>query len=117
MRYCIADGSAYRRTKHRNRAAALEYNLSRCYLDAAFSLKQGAGEGLSDDELKAVGRWNKLINEVARKEMAHRVVVNNLIASIGGRAQFNRPNVPVAARYHPAVALNNNARARFQSRR
>lgn len=83
-------------------AAELEHNLLCCYLYAAFSLKTNTGEGCSDAELQAVRRWRSLIFEVSREEMAHLVVVNNLIAAIGGTAHFNRPNFPVAPGYHPA---------------
>ena len=83
-------------------AAEIEHNLMCCYLYAAFSLKQGVDEDLSEDELAAVRRWRRTIMDVAIEEMAHLTMVSNIISSIGGTPHFGRQNFPIAAGYHPS---------------
>ena len=61
-------------------AAELEHNLMCTYLYAAFSLKS-AGEGLSDFEAEAVGRWRKQIVQVAIEEMGHLAAVWNIFSN------------------------------------
>ncbi|MGE5291312.1 MAG: CDGSH iron-sulfur domain-containing protein [Micromonosporaceae bacterium] len=55
-------------------AAELEHGIMCQYLFAAFSLKQEAGEGLSE-ELAAVRRWRKLISKVATGEGGRRAAL------------------------------------------
>ena len=83
-------------------AAEFEHNLLCCYLYAAFSLKREADGELSAAALSAVAGWRKSIMAVAMEEMGHLALVANLTVSIGGRAHFNRPNLPVSPGYHPA---------------
>ncbi len=83
-------------------AAEIEHGLMCCYLYAAFSLKSDASEGLSDDELAAVLRWRRTLLDVAREEMVHLALVNNLLSAVGGSPHLARPNFPVAPGYHPA---------------
>ena len=83
-------------------AAELEHNLLCSYLYAAFSLKTGSDEDLLADELAAVQRWRGVIMHVCMEEMAHLAQVANLMVAIGSRPHFDRPNLPVAAGYHPA---------------
>jgi len=83
-------------------AAEIEHNLMCCYLYAAFSLKQDADEGLSDDELAAVRRWRRTIIDVAVEEMAHLTMVANIMAALGGTPHFGRANFPIPAGYHPS---------------
>src|SRR5213595_3399203 len=52
-------------------AAELEHGIMCQYLFAAFSLKQGEQEGLSETELDAVRRWRKQVSHVAAQEMLH----------------------------------------------
>lgn len=82
-------------------AAEIEHNLMCCYLYAAFSLKQGADEGITDAELAAVTRWRGQIIHVAVDEMAHLALVANLMAAVGGAPHFGRANFPIPAGYHP----------------
>src|SRR5450631_899173 len=82
-------------------ATAIEHNLMCCYLYAAFSLKRSAEEGLSPNEAAMTSRWYGLIISVAIEEMAHLSLVANLVCALGGRPNFDRPNFPVAAGYHP----------------
>ena len=83
-------------------AAEIEHNLMCCYLYAAFSLKQGLDEGLTEDELVAVRRWRRAIVDVAIEEMAHLTMVANIMSAIGGTPHFGRQNFPIAPGFHPA---------------
>ena len=83
-------------------ASEFEHNLLCCYLYAAFSLKRGPESGLAPATLSIVDRWRKSIMAVAMEEMGHLALVANLTVAIGGRAHFNRPNLPVSPGYHPA---------------
>lgn len=82
-------------------AAEIEHNLMCCYLYAAFSLKQGADEGITDAELAAIRRWRGQIVHVAVDEMAHLALVANLMAAVGGVPHLGRANFPIPAGYHP----------------
>lgn len=82
-------------------AAELEHNLMCTYLYAAFSLKS-AGEGLSELETEAVGRWRKQIIQVAVEEMGHLAAVWNITAALGGQPRFGRGNFPLERGSLPA---------------
>jgi hypothetical protein len=81
-------------------AAEVEHCLMCVYLYAAFSLK--GGDELAADEAALVAQWRGQILAVAREEMVHLLLVNNLLTAIGGAAQFSRMNFPVPAGYLPA---------------
>jgi uncharacterized Fe-S cluster protein YjdI/CDGSH-type Zn-finger protein len=83
-------------------AAEIEHGLMCCYLFAAYSLKRGLSEGLTDAEVPAVARWRGAISAVAIEEMLHLALVSNLLTAIGFAPQFVRPNFPVAPGYHPS---------------
>src|SRR5215813_433195 len=83
-------------------AAELEHDLMCTYLYAAFSLKDGEGEGLSVDEAAAVARWKRTILDVAIDEMGHLVAVWNITAAVGGSPHFGRENFPLNPGYLPA---------------
>ncbi|CAN5553626.1 hypothetical protein BH09PSE5_BH09PSE5_16330 [soil metagenome] len=83
-------------------AAELEHNLLCSYLFAMFSLKEREDEGLTSEELACVDRWRDSLLGVCIEEMTHLAQVANLTVAIGGRPHLNRPNIPVAAGYHPA---------------
>ncbi len=76
-------------------AAELEHNLMCTYLYAAFSLKDGEGEGLSAEEAEAVKRWRRAILDVAIDEMGHLTAVWNITAALGGQPAFGRDNFPL----------------------
>lgn len=76
-------------------AAELEHNLMCTYLYAAFSLKDGEGEGLSATEAEAVARWRRAILDVAIDEMSHLVAVWNITVALGGAPRFGRTNFPI----------------------
>jgi hypothetical protein len=83
-------------------AAELEHNILCSYLYAAFSMKQREDEGVTRDELDAIGRWRGAIMGLCVEEMVHLAQVCNLMVAVGARPHFNRPNLPVAPGYHPA---------------
>lgn len=81
-------------------AAEVEHCLMCVYLYAAFSLK--GPEELPPEEAALTAQWRGQILAVAREEMVHLLLVNNLLTAIGGPAQFSRMNFPVPAGYLPA---------------
>ena len=83
-------------------AAELEHNLMCTYLYAAFSLKGGVEDGLSSDEVEAVGRWRRAIIDVAVDEMGHLTAVWNIASSIGASPPFGRDNFPLSPGRLPA---------------
>lgn len=83
-------------------AAELEQNLMCTYLYAAFSLKDGEGEGLSPAEGEATARWRRAILDVAIDEMSHLVAVWNITSALGGAPRFGRTNFPIDPGYLPA---------------
>lgn len=82
-------------------ASELEHMIMCQYLFAAFSLKRSVAEGLSEEQLAAVTRWNSVVLEVAAQEMLHWALVSNLLESIGAAPHFSRPNFPQQAKYYP----------------
>jgi CDGSH-type Zn-finger protein/uncharacterized Fe-S cluster protein YjdI len=76
-------------------AAELEHNLMCTYLYAAFSLRSGTGEGLSEVEADATARWRRAILKVAIEEMGHLTAVWNITAALGGSPRFGRMNFPL----------------------
>ena len=83
-------------------AAEIEHHLMCCYLYAAFSLKEGTDEDLSETELAAVRRWRDEIFSVAIEEMGHLATVCNILSSLGAPAHLDHQNFPVSPGYHPA---------------
>ena len=83
-------------------AAELEHNLMCTYLYAAFSLKDGTGDGLSPEEADAVKRWRGVLLRVAVEEMGHLTAVWNITSALGGAPRFGRGNFPLDPGYLPA---------------
>jgi CDGSH-type Zn-finger protein/uncharacterized Fe-S cluster protein YjdI len=83
-------------------AAELEHNLMCTYLYAAFSLKSGAAEGLSDVEAAATERWRRAIVGVAIDEMSHLAAVWNITSALGAVPRFGRTNFPLDPGFLPA---------------
>src|SRR5215472_6506718 len=83
-------------------AAELEHGIMCQYLFAAFSMKQRADEGLTQDELDKVTRWRRQITHVATQEMLHLALVQNLLSAIGAAPHMVRPNLPAPASHYPA---------------
>ncbi len=76
-------------------AAELEHNLMCTYLYAAFSLKRGVEDGLSETEAEAVARWRTTLLRISVEEMAHLTAVWNITSALGGAPQFGRDNFPL----------------------
>ncbi|HEY3218147.1 MAG TPA: ferritin-like domain-containing protein, partial [Candidatus Limnocylindria bacterium] len=83
-------------------AAELEHTILCEYLFAAFTMKQRTDEGLSAAQLEAVDRWRGVILTVAKQEMLHLTLVQNLLTAIGAAPHLSRPNLPTAAKHFPA---------------
>jgi CDGSH-type Zn-finger protein/uncharacterized Fe-S cluster protein YjdI len=83
-------------------AAELEHNLMCTYLYAAFSLRDGTAEGLSETEAAAVQRWRRAIISVAVEEMGHLAAVWNITSALGGSPRFGRDNFPLDPGVLPA---------------
>jgi hypothetical protein len=82
-------------------AAELEHGIMCQYLFAAFSMRQSTDEGLTVEQVQALSRWRGVVLEVARQEMLHLALVQNLLTSIGAAPHLGRPNLPSPARYFP----------------
>src|SRR5262245_17017035 len=76
-------------------AAELEHNLMCTYLYAAFTLRDGPAEGLTERETGAVARWRRTIMSVALEEMGHLAAVWNITSALGGSPRFGRGNFPL----------------------
>lgn len=83
-------------------AAELEHTILCEYLFAAFTMKQRTDEGLTAAQLEAVDRWRTTILSVAKQEMLHLTLVQNLLTAIGAAPHLSRPNLPTAAKHFPA---------------
>ena len=89
-----------------SQGAELEHGLMCEYLYAAFSLKDAPGPGLRADQIGAVGRWREVIFAIAREEMLHWAVVQNLLTAVGSAPYVSRPHMPHQAKgYPPGVQL------------
>jgi Ferritin-like len=88
-------------------AAELEHGLMIQYLHAAFSIKKAGepdspyGRALTPAQYEIARRWQATILKVARQEMEHLALVNNLRIGIGAPPYFWRPNFPVKYEYDP----------------
>ena len=88
-------------------AAELEQGLMCQYLYAAFTMKKAGepdspyGPALSPAQYEITRRWQATILKVARQEMEHLALVNNLRLGIGAPPYFWRPNFPVKYEYDP----------------
>lgn len=76
-------------------AAEFEHTVMCSYLYAMWSLKQGADEGITAEEARAIDGWRRSLRIVALEEMLHLSLVNNLLAATGAAAHFARPEFPV----------------------
>lgn len=78
-------------------AAQIEHAVCCQYLFAAYSMKGLPGEpGCSYAQLEQLRRWKGTVLSIARMEMEHLAIVNNLLTAIGELAQFQRPGFPTA---------------------
>jgi Ferritin-like len=84
------------------KAAALEHLVMCQYLYAAFSMKDRADEGLTDEQLGAVKRWRRELLHIAEQEMLHLALVQNLLTAVGAAPVLGRPNFPLPPYAYPA---------------
>jgi hypothetical protein len=84
------------------KAAELEHLIMLQYLFAAFSLKQSVREGLTEDQVAAIGRWRGTLFSIAGQEMLHLALVQNLLTAVGAAPRLARPNFPMPAYSYPA---------------
>ncbi len=82
-------------------AAELEHLLVCQYLFTAFSIKRSEKENLTPRQMNAVDEWGQLLLLIARQEMEHLGLVNNILTSIGSMPHFERPNFPNTGNYYP----------------
>jgi hypothetical protein len=82
-------------------ASQVEHMIMCQYLYAAFSLKEGTEEGLTEEQAAAVARWRQVLHDVCVEEMLHLALVANLMASIGAAPTVSRPNFPQRSGYFP----------------
>jgi CDGSH-type Zn-finger protein/uncharacterized Fe-S cluster protein YjdI len=83
-------------------AAELEHNLMCTYLYAAYSLKRGQAEGLTERQAQATQRWQRAIVQVAIEEMGHLAAVWNITSALGAAPRIGRMNFPLDPGYLPA---------------
>ena len=81
--------------------AEVEHALMSQYLYAAFSLRTTPGPGLREDQLPHVERWRQVIYGVAKEEMLHWSVVQNLLSAVGSAPFVSRPHMPHQANGYP----------------
>jgi hypothetical protein len=86
-------------------AAEIEHLAMAQYLYTAFSLRS---EGLTPEQQEAVERWRSELLGIAREEMLHWAMVNNLLTAIGSAPFVTRPNFPHrgAKGYPPSVQFD-----------
>jgi hypothetical protein len=82
-------------------ASQLEHMIMCQYLYAMFSLKLGAGEGVTDAQAEAIARWRQVLRGICVDEMLHLALVANLMAAIGAAPTVSRPNFPQRSGYFP----------------
>ena len=81
-------------------AAELEHSLCCQYLYAAFSTKRGLQEGLAPGQIDLVRDWATSLLMVARQEMEHLGLVNNILTAIGEAPHLVRPDFPLTPQYY-----------------
>ena len=84
-------------------AAELEHLVLCSYLFAAFTMKNDASEGISQEQLQISKRWRSTIHEIALQEMLHLASACNLLTAVGGAPQLRRPNLPTRPKAYPAA--------------
>jgi CDGSH-type Zn-finger protein/uncharacterized Fe-S cluster protein YjdI len=88
-------------------AAEFEHTVMCSYLYAQWTLKRDESEGVTAAELAAIERWSRSLAQVAREEMLHLSLVNNLLAAIGAAPHLWRPAFPVRPGHFPADVVMN----------
>ena len=86
-------------------ASELEQLLMICYLHAALTLKKANEPGISPAEAEVVRRWEAKTLMVARQEMEHLGLVNNLLIGIGEAPYLYRPDFPLQSDFFDHLDL------------
>ena len=87
-------------------AAELEHGVMCSYMFAAFTMKQSAREGITEEQVAIIRRWRGVIMQVAIQEMVHMCLACNLLTAVGGAPHVRRPNMPSSHRaYGPGFSL------------
>lgn len=89
-------------------AAEIEHLAMAQYLYTAFSLRTEVGPGMTAEQSEAVERWRTALLSIAKEEMLHWAMVNNLLTAIGSAPFVTRPNFPHrgAKGYPPSVQFD-----------
>ncbi len=82
-------------------AAEVEHGVMCSYLFALFSMKDGVSDGLMEQQLDAVRRWQQDLRGICAQEMVHLSLACNMLTAVGAAPQFRRPNFPQGSRYYP----------------
>lgn len=83
-------------------AAEFEHAVMCTYLYAMWSLKRDESEGVTPDELAAINTWRASLRQIAREEMLHLCLVNNLLSALGASPHLWKPEFPVRPGHFPA---------------
>jgi CDGSH-type Zn-finger protein/uncharacterized Fe-S cluster protein YjdI len=83
-------------------AAEFEHAVMCTYLYAMWSLKREEAEGVTKAELAAIERWRLLLRQIAREEMLHLCLVNNMLTALGSAPHLWKPAFPVRPGRFPA---------------
>lgn len=83
-------------------AAELEHQIMCQYLYAAFSLKKAPDASCHAAQWEYVRRWGATLLLLARQEMEHLALVNNLLLAVGAPPHFTRDNIEgkILSHYH-----------------
>lgn len=81
--------------------AEIEQTVMCQYLTAAFTIRRAGEPGVDAAQAERARRWAAGVSKVARQEMEHLALVNNLLLAIGAAPHFWRPPFPVAYGYFP----------------
>ena len=58
-------------------ASEVAHGAACSHLFATFSMKRDVSEGATAEQLEAIGRWKRVLPQVAGQEMAHRALTSN----------------------------------------
>lgn len=72
-------------------ACEIEHGVMCEYLYAQFSLKRGAAEGLTPEQLPRVQAWETALISVIKQEMLHLALAANILTGPGAAPHFGRP--------------------------
>jgi hypothetical protein len=97
-----SDGVSYERQRDRlvvllDKAAELEQTVCCQYLFSAFSMRTAPLQGVCTwDDVEAIRNWRATMLSIARQEMEHLAIVNNLLTALGEAPFFQRSTFPIA---------------------